>query len=347
VVINATGTQVKLIPGVLLGSPGGVLLHHDCPVGEKSEEPEASKQSVRSIGWYIEGILPLTPFMKDPLHIEFRGITDGCSHVDPSVDYLRVSALPLLQRFLQIAPASKKGLAAADAAWSGDGRRPPSLLVHQRGGAPTGGGRVELYTPTVDRGVLRGELPPLDWTDVGLVKRIRGTAVSTVVVSSSATARVAYAAKGLAHRLLPDVWIHTVVHTHQKHQCGPAPALSLVLTAETTTGVVYAAETSQSAGRELPEDVGIRGAALLLDQVRQGGCLDTGLQSLVLLLMCLTSEDVNRVRLGALSPYTVTSLRLFKQVWGVEFKITPHDASNTVVLSCLGTGYRNMARGST
>jgi RNA 3'-terminal phosphate cyclase-like protein len=65
------------------------------------------------------------------------------------------------------------------------------------------------------------------------------------------------------------------------------------------------------------------------------------------LWMCLGPEDVSRIRLGTLSPYTIASLRLYKEAFGVEFKVTPDPQTKTVLLSCLGTGFRNMARAST
>ena len=45
--------------------------------------------------------------------------------------------------------------------------------------------------------------------------------------------------------------------------------------------------------------------------------------------------------------YTIESLRLFKQAFDVEFKVRPDHDTKTVLLSCLGTGFRNMAKAST
>jgi RNA 3'-terminal phosphate cyclase-like protein len=192
------------------------------------------------------------------------------------------------------------------------------------------------------------------------------------------------------HRLLPDVWIHTDAHSSGGKRnkdgspgggCGPSPGLSVILTATTTEGVVLSAECSmnhnvesngngmqqQRADRrkmELPEDLGKRSATLLLHEIFCGGCIDTSAQSFALLMMCLTPEDVSRIRLGPLSSYTVVSLRLFKEAFGVEFKLRVDEATvrggdsdneeedaqvngNTVLCSCLGVGYRNMARAST
>ena len=75
--------------------------------------------------------------------------------------------------------------------------------------------------------------------------------------------------------------------------------------------------------------------------------MDTSSQSLALLWMCLTPEDVSRIRVGTLSLYSVETLRLLKRAFGVEFKVTGEQESKTVLLSCLGTGYRNMAKAST
>jgi len=117
---------------------------------------------------------------------------------------------------------------------------------------------------------------------------------------------------------------------------------------------------------ELPEDLGKRSATLLLQEIYSGGCIDTSAQSFALLMMCLTPEDVSRIRLGQLSQYTIMSLRLYKEAFGVEFKLRADDnggegsdeesddgfgnkrgGDQTVICSCLGTGYRNMSRAST
>jgi len=345
--INNTGTQLRFVPGVLLG--GEIEL--DCPVASAeaaaaaaASDEDASSAS-RSVSWYLEGILPLAPFGKDPLHLKLTGITDGTCETDPSCDYWKSTALPLMARFgIGVTTPHDKDFLSPQS---------PSLRVLRRGAAPLGGGLMEFYCPNI-----RSELQPIDWTDMGKFKRVRGNCVSTKLVSSSQAARVAYAAKGVLHRLLPDVWIHTDCHTVKQHRCGPSPSLSLVLTAESTTGVVMSAEcgwnvpttngsSSSNTNRELPEDLGTRGAVGLLEEIRRGGCIDTGIQSLALLWMCLTPEDVSRIRVGTLSSYTIESLRLFKQALGVEFKVKTENESKTVLLSCFGTGYRNMARAST
>lgn len=311
--INNTGTQLRFKPGVLVGGD----IEHECP-------------DSRSIGWFLEGILPLAPFGKEPLSIYFKGTTDGCCEMDPSADFMLAAVLPLFSIF---------GIGTDEEELA------PQIRVLQRAAAPSGGGKVHFVSPIVKK------LQPIDYTDPGKIKRIRGTAISCKIVSSSMAARVSYAAKGVFHKLLPDVWIHTDVHTQKKNGCAPTPGLSLVVSSESTTGVILSAECcmdqARERGAELPEELGQRGACLLLEEVRKGGCIDTSCQSLAFLWMCLTPEDVSRIRVGTLSQYSIESLRLFKQAFGVEFKVKPDQESMTVLMSCLGTGYRNMAKAST
>ena len=335
--INATGTQLRFKPGVLLG--GDIV--HTCPVPTPSSSENLDTNSSlkhASVGWFLEGILPLAPFGKNPLHLTLEGITDGMCDTDLSPDYIATSILPMFVRL---------GI-GADA----DDGPPPSIRVTKRGAAPLGGGIAVFSCP-----IVKEITTPLEFTDPGKIKRVRGTVVSCRIPPSSA-ARTAHSAKGLLHRLLPDVWIHTDTHSSsgKKNQhaagCGPSPGLTVCLAAESTEGCVIATETcldasKHSRGALLPEDLGVRAAALLLDEIRKGGCVDTSCQSITLLMMCLGPEDVSRIRIGNLSQYTIMSLRLFKEAFGVEFKLKADNKTKTVLLSCLGTGYRNMARAST
>ncbi|KAL3811562.1 hypothetical protein ACHAXA_009691 [Cyclostephanos tholiformis] len=382
--INATGTQLRFRPGVLLGGE----IEHDCPAGgeEGVGGGGGGEGGGRGVGWYLEGIFPLAAFGKEPLRLTLRGITDGTSDLDPSPDYLQASFVPLLMR-----------LGVGNDA---DESPPPSLRVIRRGSTPLGGGVVHFHCPIVR------ELRPMELVTFGRVKRVRGTAISCRVPPSSA-ARVAHSAKGVMHRLLPDVWIHTDVNSNNNNNnkkrgrsgwehgttvvgagggCGPSPGLGVILTATTTEGVCLSAECSmdhidrrhdgsiERRRMELPEELGRRAAVSLLGEIRAGGCVDTHCQSFALLMMCLTPEDVSRLRLGPLSHYAVVSLRLYRYAFGVEFKLRVEEegghgrsdeddddddddydndgarknpSEKTVVCSCLGMGYRNMARAST
>lgn len=67
-------------------------------------------------------------------------------------------------------------------------------------------------------------------------------------------------------------------------------------------------------------------------------------QSLALMLAALGPREVNKVRLGALTMYTIKSLRHIKDFLGVQFDIKPDAESHTIFLSCVGVGMSNLGR---
>ena len=108
--IYFSGTQVFYQPGMLIG--GSVT--HDC-------SPQ------RGIGYFIEGLLCLAPFMKTPLRAVLKGVTNNQN--DPSVDMIKLSCFPVAKKFL----GTDEGL---------------DLKVVRRGAAPGGGGEVLFTCPT-------------------------------------------------------------------------------------------------------------------------------------------------------------------------------------------------------
>jgi RNA 3'-terminal phosphate cyclase-like protein len=128
-------------------------------------------------------------------------------------------------------------------------------------------------------------------------------------------------------------------------EAGQSPGYGLSLVAETTTGCLISTEQMGMA-QSLPEDLGTTCTNNFLHEILQGGCVDTANQSFFLLLMVLGPEDVSKIRLGKLSPYTIEYLRHIKQFFGVSFKIVPDSETKTILLSCLGCGFQNLARQS-
>lgn len=185
--INETGTVLKFKPGLIVGGQ----ISHDC--GLK-----------RSIGWFIEGIIPLVIFGKENFIGNFSGITNDA--IDFSVDTLRGTTLPMLYHF---------GITSV------------GIKTHKRGSPPNGGGQVEFNC-----GIIR-EIRPVELINMGLIKRIRGTAYCSKI-SPTILTRVIDACRGVFNNFLPDVYIHT---DHYKgSNGGHSPGYSLYLAAETTSG---------------------------------------------------------------------------------------------------------------
>ena len=277
----------------------------------------------RGIGWFVEALLPLAAFCQRPLSLSLTGVTHH--PLDLSADTFAHVTLPLLQNF---------GLQGA------------LLSVKRRGRLPRGGGEVAVSLPNV-----RSALKPVYIVDEGLVRRVRGVA-SASHLAPSLCARLVESARGVLHNFLPDVQISADCQTGKGG--GSSPGYSLCLTAQATSGVLYAAEACalpSGAGDDVstPEDVGRRVALQLLREIETGGVVDSAHQPLLLLLMALTPEDVSKVRLGPLTPQAVNTLRLLREVFGLTFKIQEErdNGRSSYLLTCMGLGFVNTHRKAT
>lgn len=305
-----SGTHVQLSRARLQFSPGTLIggqFIHDC-------------QLERSISYYLEVILALAPFCKTPIQATLNGVTDD--QIDPTVDALKLSALPLLKRFL------------------GDVEQPKlDLKVVCRGFKPEGGGSVSFSCPIVR------QLQPVQCSDAGKVKRVRGVSVAARV-SPQMSNRLIDTSKGMLLRFLPDVYLYSD-HTKGKTS-GLSPGFALTLSAETTEGCIYtssAVSNSKGSGKvpTIPEDLAKEATHLLFEEIHRGGCVDAVCQSLALTMMAFNQKDVSTMRLGSLTTYTIHYLRHLKEFCGLTFKLESCD-NDEVLATCAGIGYKNLSK---
>jgi len=135
--LGSLGTHLSFTPGAITN---GRKMTHDCGTS-------------RAIGYFLEFLLCVAPFGKQPLHLTLTGITND--NRDPTVDIIRTVTLPLLKRF-----EIEEGL---------------ELKVTKRGAPPGGGGEVVVQCPVVR------QVKPLRLIEAGKIKRVRGLAYSTRV----------------------------------------------------------------------------------------------------------------------------------------------------------------------
>ncbi|KAI7850795.1 18S rRNA biogenesis protein [Circinella umbellata] len=261
----------------------------------------------RSISYYLEPIIALAPFSKKPFALTLRGITTDA--IDNSVDIIRTALLPQLK-------------------WYGI-EELLELKITKRGAPPLGGGEVVFNCCNVR------QLKPVQFVDEGRIKKVRGIAYCTRVSPQTAN-RMVESARSLLNRYIPDIYIYTDVY--KGAESGKSPGFALSLVAESTSGALLAAEKAAEGG-QTAEDVGLQAAKLLLREISKGGCVDTASQWLNLLFMVLSPEDVGKVRLGQLSPFTIQYLRDLKSFFGVAYKIKQD--GETMILTCVGIGYVN------
>lgn len=313
--VNQTGTAVSYQPGLLYG---GTFQHDCCPS--------------RGIGYYLDVLLAMGPFCKQPLNVILRGVTN--SPESPSVDHIKGSALSVLKRALVV----DDGL---------------ELKIHKRGLMPAGGGEVLFRCP------VRKSLRPLQILDSGMVKRVRGT-VYACRISPEIANRVVESAKGMLLNFIPDIYIHT--DQTKGKSAGNSPGFGVHLQAETTQEVLYGAEglsknvvevRENKEALTVPEELGREVANRLLEEIYRGGCVDSTFQWMVTLFMALGQQNVSKFLTGPLSQYTIRFLQNLREFFNITFKLeNPQDegadsddeyeGSNKVLMTCIGIGYTNI-----
>ena len=198
---------------------GGRRISHDCG-------------GSRGIGYFLEMVLCVCLFAKKAVDVTLTGATNDEAEI--SVDTFRTVTLPILKRQFGV----EEGL---------------SLQIVKRGAAPGAGGEIQLKLP------IARELKTIDWTDEGLVKRVRGVAF-TLRVSPQTGNRLVDAARGVLNKFLPDVYIFTDHHPGDGREHGKIrgkkskPGYGLSLVAETTTGCLLGSDVASGAGRAAAEE---------------------------------------------------------------------------------------------
>jgi RNA 3'-terminal phosphate cyclase-like protein len=148
--------------------------------------------------------------------------------------------------------------------------------------------------------------------------------------------RMVDSARGLLTRFIPDVYLYTDVY--KGVESGSSPGYALCLVAESTTGVLVSTECAYQPRKRLdkeptsyedenscssmlvndytfptPEDLGVRAARQLMVEIKKGimliiyiigGSVDSLSQWLNILYLALGPEDVGKIRVGSLTPFT-------------------------------------------
>eukprot|EP00897_Mesotaenium_endlicherianum_P003423 jgi/Mesen1/3108/ME000184S02169 len=305
------GTKLRYKPGVLTG---GRHLVHDCG-------------TARAIGYFLEPLVVLGLFGKKPLSITLQGITNDDK--DPCVDTFRTTTLPMLKHF---------GVPTDEL----------ELKIVRRGAPPQGGGEVVLKVPQVS---TLSDLPET---------RSMPPMLDSPMFDDVAPAQCGHLSqcRDQERRKRPLIFPVSAALESSWPALARSPGYGVSLVAETTTGCLVSAESAaehlnrdddsrDAGGREaalLPEDVGTHAARCLLQQIKQGGVVDSTHQGLLFLLCALCPEDVSKVRSGPLTPQAIRTLRDIKEFLGVQFNIKPDASSETVILSCIGSGFKNMSK---
>jgi RNA 3'-terminal phosphate cyclase-like protein len=276
--------------------------------------------TTRSVMYIVEAAMLLLPFAKFPSKITFTGATQHA--LDLSPDTARTVTLRWLQLF---------GIES-------------SLRIVKRGAAPGGEGVIIFEVKNVRK------LKSANITERGKVKRVRGIAFASNT-ASDLPKNAATAAKGVLLDFLPDVYVVSDVFQGRPGQQNNGYGVMLV--AESTSKTCLLATEATGDPASSPEEAGSRAAELLLEEVADGGCVDSHHQMLVLLLMALNRDEVSTVRFGKLSESGVSAMSLMETFFAVSCAIKEEgsaygagDMPKSIVVSCIGSGTINLTKRS-
>ncbi|KAJ3023875.1 rRNA-processing endoribonuclease [Thoreauomyces humboldtii] len=317
--------------------PGGTYIHV-CP-------PD------RSVAYYAECVLFLAGATSgtrgSPLRVEFVG-PGSDNHGDSlTVDALAAVHVPLLKRMGVIALVNIVERAAVQ--------------------DPVGGRVIVTIEPS------NAPLRPIRLVDQSSVSAVRGIAYSAGLHADVATS-AADAATALLRKYYTDT-IVSVSAESQPSSSDPSPSsagYALTLQATGPPHTTFSASctfhprsfpsprpppSANSTGvpsleqidcsHPPPENLGVRAARLLLQQISQRGCVDSAAREFVLTLMAVVAaqstsasdvaaretEHAACVRLGALDPCVIGILRDLKAYLRVEFDVYSDIKTRTIVLT--------------
>ena len=282
--INQTGTGFTLIPGTITNNYG-TEFSFDC---DKS----------RNITYYAEGILPISLFGKESLHIILNGITNNS--IDNSVDSFKMSTCVLIQK-----------LVVGDTV---------EFKILKRGVLPLGEGSVSFKIP-----IITG-LAPFDWNKEGKIKRVRGVAF-TSKLGANFTSMMIDTCRGVLNNFLPDVWIG-VDNYKSKDLDKISPGYGISITAETKEGFALSTDMVNDNDnlRMNANDLGKECTIKFLNDIYKSGCTNENNQALFLFLMALSEKNyVSYMKIGTISEHTKEVLRFIYKYLGVKFNIRECD----------------------
>jgi len=240
-----------------------------------------------SVTLVIQALLPVVPFVPEPIEIEIRGGTDV--PWSPPVDYVRYVLIPLLKRM---------------------GYR-IELEVLRRGHYPRGGGIV------VFRAEPSGRLNAIDLVNRGEVFRIRGVS-HAVKLPKHVAERQANAAKEVLQRKLSvpiEISIEWYPPDRDPH-LGPGSGITLV--AECSDSLIGADALGERGKRA--EDVGREAAKELVEEIDSGAALDKHMGDMIIVpaaLACGTSVFTS----SKLTMHAYTVVELVKKFVNADIRI--------------------------
>jgi len=234
----------------------------------------------------LQALIPVLPFVPEPLEIEIKGGTDV--PWSPPVDYVKLVLLPLLSRM---------------------GYR-VELEIKRRGHYPRGGGIVVIRSKPSRR------LDSVDLVERGEVLEVVGVS-HAVKLPKHVAERQARAAARVLERLGVPVNISLEWYPPEKDpHLGPGSGIVVVAKCEKS---LLGGDSLGAKGKPA-EKVGEEAASKLLEDLRSGAALDRHMGDMIIAPAALACGK-SRVRAAQMTMHAYTVIELVKKIAGVNVRV--------------------------
>jgi len=241
-----------------------------------------------SVPLILQAVMPSAAYAPGQVEFELIGGTDV--PWSPTVDYVRLVELPILQLM---------GYRA-------------TLTVHRRGHYPKGGGRVTML---VD--------PPRTLKAVNLLDRggetdVKGISHCVKLPSHVAQRQAAAAKDKLSARGIRDVNI--AIETYPSAQDPHfAPGSGIALAMKCVNGTILGADSIGERGKPA-ELVGDEAASKLLKEFDSKAALDRHMGDIIIPYMAV-AEGRSEIEVSAITTHTLTNIKVSEILAGVKFQV--------------------------
>ena len=286
VAVKAVGTISNAeTPGLAQGARELEFLPH----GRVSGHFRYEVGTAGSIPLILQALLPAAAYTPNTLDFEVTGGTDV--KWSPTVDYLRLIQLPILQIM---------------------GYDKISIKVERRGHYPKGGGHVSvtIEPPRVLQGIR--------FLDKGNLLKVQGISHCVKLPSHVAERQAKAASEKLRANGINDVTITT--ETYPPHQDPHlAPGSGITLAARFNNGLVIGADNIGERGKPA-ETVGEEAANKLIAELKSQAPIDRHMGDMLIPYMAV-AEGRSEVQVSEITLHTMTNIKVAEMITDTKFEI--------------------------
>ncbi|KJP89982.1 18S rRNA biogenesis protein RCL1 [Plasmodium fragile] len=367
--INEEGDELYFKPGFLMGN-----VNDEVRISDLDNTFHCGKE--RSITYFLEFLLMVTPFFKNPVKLTLKGITDDS--IDTSVHTCKVVSEHFFKNILKLDDYFL------------------NIKIVKRGIKSDCSGEVLFFMDNLKT------VEPLDMNDPGVVKKITGTIVCNKISPVFRNKLMNFAKKNLLN-FTPYVsievedakvknfnsqnhFISFSLFAHTKNKCMYATDLCVdefflrhargVLCSGGGSGEMDDQDESMSEeatddeetnkpqrssrtaeldkqnktlhDADIYERLGFFIALKMMNEIKGLPSVDSNYQWLPLLYMALGNDlAVSKISLSIVKPYSIALIRLLRDFFSVVFdikKVEKSPVDHSYLIKCVGIGYRNISK---